>query len=98
LYTLALNLKIKNMSEETKTETGNVYDKFLERIQSDNEYYEKMIPFLKTKLEYETLVASIEEQELKSMTVMARKAQIMAPPPSEEEEEAADNKRKLKKD
>jgi|694.fasta_scaffold06710_19 hypothetical protein len=87
------------MSEETKTETGNVYDKFLERIQSDNEYYEKMIPFLKTKLEYETLVANIEEQELKSMTVMARKAQIMAPPPSEEgDEEPADNKRKLKKD
>jgi hypothetical protein len=59
-------------------------------------YYSNQIPFLKTQLEYQTLVTELEELDVRRAMAMVRMSQIMAPPPKPEEGEP--QPRKLKKE
>lgn len=59
-------------------------------------YYKNQISILTPQLEFETLMANIEEQRFKRASIMMRHAQMMAGP--EEEEEAVKKERVLKKD
>jgi len=52
------------------------------------EFYNEAVPQLEAQLQYEDLVADIEEARLRRIMAQARIAQIMAPP-QEEEVEAA---------
>lgn len=59
-------------------------------------FYEEEIPFLKKEKEYTTLLAEIEEQRLKRLTMSIRGAQLAAgpvadPDPSDNSEEGRDN-------
>ena len=62
-------------------------------------YYEDQIPFLKKQLEYETLVADLQEQEARRIYSQVKIAQMVAAAPEEEmPEEVPTKSRSLKKD
>lgn len=79
---------------------------------NQHKYYKEQIPFLKATLEYEKLIADIEEARLKYYTMRMRIGQLLAPPmpepegeddttnqttdPSNREPEAPKRERKLK--
>lgn len=54
-----------------------------------HKYYKEQMPFLKTTLEYEKLIADIEEARLKYYTMRMRIAQLLAPPMPEPDQEPA---------
>jgi hypothetical protein len=54
--------------------------------ENQHKHYKEQLPFLKTTLEYESLIANIEEARLKYYTMRMRIAQLLAPPPPEEPE------------
>lgn len=76
------------MSEET----NNLQDREMtpEELKAykdnQNKYYKEQIPFLKTTLEYEKLIADIEEARLKYFTMRMRIGHLLAPPSPEKEE------------
>ena len=85
------------MSEKTQTQETPITQEQMEARQKELQtYYETQIPFLKTQLEYQTLVTELEELDVRRAMAMARMAQIMAPPPAPEEGEP--QPRKLKKE
>jgi len=45
-------------------------------------FYEEQIPFLKVQKEYESLIADLEELELKRLMISSKLAQMVAPDPS----------------
>ena len=55
------------------------------------EYYKNQTGVLKAQLEYESLLADIEEARTKRMTMTIRMAQMMAGPPQEKEASPAPN-------
>ena len=65
-------------------------------------YYEEQIPFLKKQLEYETLLADLQEQEARRIYSQVKIGQMIASAPQDEEpmeEESMPSKpRSLKKD
>ena len=72
------------MSDENRTEpTPEEIAEYRKRMDA---FYDAEIPLLEKKLKYETLLASIEEQKVKTFTNMIRFAQ-MATPPSERKTE-----------
>ena len=77
------------MSEETNQETvENLTPEQLEQRRTNLvKYYEKQVYVLKAQLAYETMLADIEEQRVKRMTMIMRQAQMAAPQQEEEEEE-----------
>ena len=77
------------MSEETNQETAeNLTPEQLEQRRTNLvKYYEKQVYVLKAQLAYETMLADIEEQRVKRMTMIMRQAQMAAPQQEEEEEE-----------
>jgi len=77
------------MSEETNQETvENLTPEQLEQRRTNLvKYYEKQVYVLKAQLAYETMLADIEEQRVKRMTMIMRQAQMSAPQEEEEEEE-----------
>jgi len=103
------------MSETTNTNQEEV-QATPEQIKAfkDNQhkYYKEQLPFLNTTLEYEKLIADIEEARLKYYTMRMRIGQLLAPPmpepegedeitnqttdPSNREPEAPKRERKLK--
>lgn len=96
------------MSEETNQETvENLTPEQLEQRRTNLvKYYEKQVYVLKAQLAYETMLADIEEQRVKRMTMIMRQAQMSAPQQEEEEEEPSETpappteepkERKLKK-
>lgn len=66
---------------------------------NQHKYYKEQIPFLKTTLEYEKLIADIEEARLKYYTMRLRIGQLLAPPmPDPEPQEPAENPGQLNPD
>lgn len=97
------------MSEETNNqETGEMNpEQIAEQLKNMHEYYDEQIVLLGKEREYNKLIADIEEQQLRALTMRIRKAQLMAGPPKEspkEEETSQDTPeaerpvRKLRKD
>ena len=94
------------MSENTNTKpeegTENLTPEEIQELkQKQLDYYNDQMPHLKAALEYERLVADIEEARLKYYTMRMRIGQLLAPPkpaPQEtpEEEDAPRKERKLK--
>ena len=86
--------------ENQQISAEEMYAKKQELIASYNE----QIELLEVQVKYETLIADIEEQQLRKLVAMMRQAQIMAPAPedSKEPEEGATDApprvRTLKKD
>jgi len=85
------------MSEQTQTQETPMSKEDMEARQAELQaYYSNQIPFLKTQLEYQTLVTELEELDVRRAMAMVRMSQIMAPPPKPEEGEP--QPRKLKKE
>jgi hypothetical protein len=72
-------------------------EQIAERKKELLEYYNGQIELLTPQLEFETLMANIEEQRFKRASIIVRHAQMMAGPEPEKEEKEAP-KRPLKKD
>jgi len=77
-------------------------EELAERKAKLSAYYEEQIPFLKKQLEYETLLADLQEQEARRIYSQVRIAQMVAGPSSGEEEMMEEpempKKRSLKQD
>jgi hypothetical protein len=85
------------MSEQTQTQETPMSKEDMEARQAELQaYYSNQIPFLKTQLEYQTLVTELEELDVRRAMAMVRMSQIMAPAPKSEESEP--QPRKLKKE
>jgi len=72
-----------------------------ERQREVFEHHKSQIPFLEAQKVYETLIAELEEIELKRLTIRYRMAQMMAPSPEKSEDgempEQLEKPRTLKK-
>jgi hypothetical protein len=85
------------MSEQTQVQETPISKEEMEARQAELQaYYSNQIPFLKTQLEYQTLVTELEELDVRRAMAMVRMSQIMAPAPKPEEGEP--QPRKLKKE
>jgi hypothetical protein len=77
-------------------------EELAERKAKLSAYYEEQIPFLKKQLEYETLLADLQEQEARRIYSQVKIGQMVASASSDEEEEmeepAPSKPRSLKKD
>lgn len=76
------------MSEETTNQQDREMTPEELKAYKDNQhkYYKEQIPFLKTTLEYEKLIADIEEARLKYFTMRMRIGHLLAPPAPEREQ------------
>lgn len=68
------------MSEENQTATAEQIEAYRKARENRKKFYEEEIPFLKKEKEYTTLLAEIEEQRLKRLTMSIRGAQLAAGP------------------
>jgi hypothetical protein len=85
------------MSEQTQVQETPITKEEMEARQAELQaYYQTQIPFLKTQLEYQTLVTELEELDVRRAMAMVRMGQIMAPAPKPEADEP--QPRKLKKE
>ena len=84
------------MSEETNQPQEYTPEQIQEMKANQIAFYEDRIEFMKTQLQYETLVADIEEQNLRQLVAKVRQAQLLAPP-QEPEAETDAPRRTLKK-
>jgi len=77
-------------------------EQIAERRAQLKEFYENQMELLKPQLEYETALASIEEQRFKRMTMIIRQAEMSMGPKEEKEKIQAEGgekkERTLKKD
>lgn len=80
------------MSEQTNTpqEEPQLSPEQIKKIlDTRTKYYKDQLPLLKAQLEYETILADIEESRAKRLTMSIRIAQMMAGPsedPNQEQE------------
>ena len=77
------------MSQETNQETvEQLTPEQMEKRRKDLiNYYKNQTAVLEAQLKYESIMADIEEQRVKRMTMIMRQAQLAAPPQEEEEED-----------
>ncbi len=77
-------------------------EQILERKAQLKEFYANQMDLLRPQLEYETTLASIEEQRFKRMTMIYRQAEMQMGPQEEKEKKQAEGdtqkERTLKKD
>jgi hypothetical protein len=73
------------MSDNTNQEaaTQEQIEAYKKARDNRKKFYEEEIPFLKKEKEYTTLLAEIEEQRLKRLTMSIRGAQLAAGPVTE---------------
>ena len=70
---------MKNQQEMSKEEMA-------ERKAKLTQFYKEQIQFLKTQLEYETLVADVEDQRARAIFAQVKVGQMLATPPIPSEE------------
>jgi len=77
------------MSQETNQETAEQLtpEQLKKRRDDLISYYKNQTLVLEAQFKYESVMADIEEQRVKRMTMIMRQAQMAAPPQEEEEEE-----------
>ena len=85
------------MSSESENKQVPTKEEIKKRQEELQSYYKDQIPYLQVQKEYETLIADLEDIELRRLVIRMRASQIMAPGPEESEEEAPKT-RSLKKD
>jgi hypothetical protein len=88
------------MSQETNQETvEQLTPEQLEKRRKDLiTYYKNQTLVLEAQFKYEAVMADIEEQRVKRMTMIMRQAQMAAPQQEEEEEEESSAKSNLTPD
>lgn len=92
------------MSEETNQPDQEQLtpEQILERKAQLKEFYANQMDLLRPQLEYETTLASIEEQRFKRMTMIIRQAEMSMGPKEEKEQRQTEGgekkERTLKKD
>jgi hypothetical protein len=86
------------MSSESENKTAPTKEEIKKRQEEISEYYKTQIPFLQVQKEYETLLADLEEIELRRLMIRMKAGQIMAPDPDESGQEETPKPRTLKKD
>jgi hypothetical protein len=88
------------MSQETNQETvEQLTPEQLEKRRKDLiNYYKNQTLVLEAQFKYEAVMADIEEQRVKRMTMIMRQAQMAAPQQEEEEEEESSAKSNLTPD
>ena len=93
------------MSEQTNQpkDVELTPEEIQERRAQLKEFYTNQMDLLRPQLEYETILASIEEQRFKRMTMIYRQAEMQMGPQEEKEqkkqaEEKEKKERTLKKD
>jgi len=77
------------MSQETNQETAEQLtpEQLKKRRDDLITYYKNQTAVLEAQFKYEAVMADIEEQRVKRMTMIMRQAQMAAPQQEEEEEE-----------
>lgn len=77
------------MSQETNQETAEKLtpEQLKKRRDDLITYYKNQTAVLEAQFKYEAVMADIEEQRVKRMTMIMRQAQMAAPEQEEEEEE-----------
>ena len=77
------------MSQETNQETAEQLtpEQLKKRRDDLINYYKNQTLVLEAQFKYESVMADIEEQRVKRMTMIMRQAQMAAPQQDEEEEE-----------
>lgn len=77
------------MSQETNQETAEQLtpEQLKKRRDDLITYYKNQTAVLEAQFKYESVMADIEEQRVKRMTMIMRQAQMAAPQQDEEEEE-----------
>jgi hypothetical protein len=70
---------MENQQEMSKEEMA-------ERKAKLTQFYKEQIQFLKTQLEYETLVADVEDQRARAIFAQVKVGQMLATPPTPSEE------------
>ena len=75
-----------NTEQEAKQPTPEELKAMRDRM---IKYYKDQIPVLKVQAEYEKLLADIDEDRTRRMTMLIRMAQMQAGPPQEDEEESS---------
>jgi hypothetical protein len=77
------------MSQETNQETAEQLtpEQLKKRRDDLITYYKNQTAVLEAQFKYESVMADIEEQRVKRMTMIMRQAQMAAPQQEEEEEE-----------
>ena len=77
------------MSQETNQETAEKLtpEQLKKRRDDLISYYKNQTLVLEAQFKYESVMADIEEQRVKRMTMIMRQAQMAAPQQEEEEEE-----------
>lgn len=77
------------MSQETNQETAEKLtpEQLKKRRDDLINYYKNQTLVLEAQFKYESVMADIEEQRVKRMTMIMRQAQMAAPQQEEEEEE-----------
>ena len=78
------------MSQETNQETvEQLTPEQMEKRRKDLiNYYKNQTAVLEAQLKYESIMADIEEQRVKRMTMIMRQAQMAAPPQEEEDDDS----------
>lgn len=81
------------MSQETNQETAEQLtpEQLKKRRDDLINYYKNQTLVLEAQFKYESVMADIEEQRVKRMTMIMRQAQMAAPQQEEEEEEEPSN-------
>jgi hypothetical protein len=81
------------MSQETNQETAEQLtpEQLKKRRDDLITYYKNQTAVLEAQFKYESVMADIEEQRVKRMTMIMRQAQMAAPQQDEEEEEELSN-------
>jgi hypothetical protein len=81
------------MSQETNQETAEQLtpEQLKKRRDDLITYYKNQTAVLEAQFKYESVMADIEEQRVKRMTMIMRQAQMAAPQQEEEEEEESLN-------
>jgi hypothetical protein len=85
------------MSQETNQETAEQLtpEQLKKRRDDLINYYKNQTLVLEAQFKYESVMADIEEQRVKRMTMIMRQAQMAAPQQEEEEEEELSAKSNL---
>jgi hypothetical protein len=85
------------MSQETNQETAEQLtpEQLKKRRDDLITYYKNQTLVLEAQFKYESVMADIEEQRVKRMTMIMRQAQMAAPQQEEEEEEELSAKSNL---
>lgn len=85
------------MSAETKQPQELSPEEIQTLLTQQLEFYKERTEFLEVQLKYETILADVEEQQLRQLVAKVRQAQILAPQDQQPVQPSSEDKRTLKK-